>query len=64
MFMQKTTFEAAEMILGPWNQQFSFSFESKTLSIDLFIVPFLEGHLGENGPPNRTKTKEIARNRK
>ena len=23
--VQKTTFEAAEMILGPWNQQYSLS---------------------------------------
>ena len=27
--VQKTTFEAAEMILGPWNQQFNFSVKLK-----------------------------------
>ena len=36
--VQKTTFEAAEMILGPWNQQTSISLSQEIFAIDMLRV--------------------------
>ena len=50
--VQKTTFEAAEMILGPWNQQICFSTHSnlKALKVERFVRnPHLSPIVNGNG---------------